>query len=74
MTTIFNYDSPAEVDASFLKALKTLFKNRRISITVNAEIDETEYLLSDEKTANFLRNSLKQVENGELIEVKMSGS
>jgi hypothetical protein len=51
----------SELDNNFVKALKTLFKNRNLTLTIEAdEVDTTEYLLSNSVNKERL---LKSVEN-----------
>ena len=57
MYTTFHLDTTSELNTDFLKAIKTLFKNQRISVTVEAEMDETEYLMSSEANRLFLEKS-----------------
>jgi hypothetical protein len=42
-----------KIDNQFLEAIKTLFKNKRIKVTIEDEIDETEYLLKMNQIRNF---------------------
>lgn len=72
MYTTFHYNTPSELNADFLKAIKTLFKNQRITVTVEAEMDTTEYLLRNEANRNFLEKSIKQMENGDVIKVNIN--
>jgi hypothetical protein len=58
-----------ELDNNFLKGLKSLFRNKNVSIIVEEEQDETEYLLASEANRKMLEQSLKNVEEGKLIEV-----
>jgi len=60
-----------ELTTDFLKAIKSMYKGKTISITVEAEMDETEYLLASEPNRNMLHESLKQAEKGELITVNI---
>lgn len=53
-----------KIDNQFLEAIKTLFKNKRIKVTIEDEIDETEYLLNNESNKEFLLRSIKQAETG----------
>jgi hypothetical protein len=70
MYTTFHLDTTSELNTDFLKAIKTLFKNQRISVTVEAEMDETEYLMSNEANRLFLEKSMNQIKNGEIVKVK----
>ena len=70
MYTTFHLDTTSELNADFLKAIKTLFKNQRISVTVEAEMDETEFLMSNEANKNVILESIKQAERGEVIKVR----
>lgn len=66
MTTTFEIDV-SEIDASFVKAIKSLFKNRRIKVTVESDIDETDYLLGHQPSYEQLRKSLTDVANGDIV-------
>lgn len=68
MTTTYRL-SANELTTKFLNGLKTLYKGKNISITVEEELDETEYLLQSETNRKILLESIKQAENGELIPV-----
>ena len=68
MTTTYHL-SANDLTTDFLKSLRTLYKGKTISITVEAEMDETEYLLASEANRNMLEESLKNVKEGKLIEV-----
>ena len=69
MSTTFHLDTTSELNTDFLNAIKTLFKNQRISVTVEAEMDETEYLMSSEANRLFLEKSMNQIKNGEIVKV-----
>jgi hypothetical protein len=71
MYTTFHLDTTSELNADFLKAIKTLFKNQRISVTVEAEMDTTDYLMSSEANRNFLEKSIKQMENDDIVKVNI---
>ncbi len=68
MTTTFELHAD-ELDSNFVKALKTLFKNRNLKITVDADMDTTEYLLSNPANREHLLRSIEQAERGEVIHV-----
>ena len=68
--------SARELDDAFLASLKALYKDRTITITVrdedNDDMDETEYLLSNEANREFLLEAVERVRNREgLIEVSL---
>jgi hypothetical protein len=71
MSTTFHLDTTSELNADFLKAVKTLFKNQRISVTIEAEVDTTEYLMSNEANRKSILESIAQAERGELIKVRL---
>ncbi len=60
-----------ELDESFLKALKTMFKKKYISIVVEEDMDETEYLLSSPANRRMLERNLKNAEAGNVKEVNL---
>jgi 16S rRNA A1518/A1519 N6-dimethyltransferase RsmA/KsgA/DIM1 with predicted DNA glycosylase/AP lyase activity len=47
-----------ELDENFLKTLKKIFGNKNLSITVEEELDETEYLLSTPENRHMLEESI----------------
>jgi hypothetical protein len=47
-----------ELDENFLKTLKKLFGNKNLSITVEEEPDETEYLLSTPENRQMLEEAI----------------
>jgi len=59
--------SANELDDEFIKAIRKMFKSKRISIIVEEDKDETNYLLKNEANRKMLLNSKKQVEKGQLI-------
>ncbi len=68
MTTTYHLHAN-DLSEDFLISLKSLYKGKTISITVETEMDETEYLLSNETNRMMLHESIKQLEKGELIKV-----
>ena len=60
-----------ELDDNFLKGIKKIFKSKRISITVEEDLDETDYLLSNPSNKKILEKSLKNAEAGRLTEVNI---
>ena len=53
-----------QLDIKFLNSLKALFKDKTISIIVEEEMDETEYLLASEANRKMLLNRIKDVQEG----------
>ncbi len=70
MYTAFHVNAN-ELNENFLNGLKMIFKSKRISIIIEEEQDETEYLLSNPANRKILEKSLKNVEAGKLIEVNI---
>ena len=68
MYTAFHVKA-SELDESFLKALRMIFKSKNISIIIEEEQDETEYLLSSPANRKALEKSLKNAQKGKLVEV-----
>jgi antitoxin YefM len=58
------YLNSNELNEDVIKAIKTLFRNRKIAITVSVEEDETEYLLKSENNKKRLLKSLDNVKKG----------
>lgn len=58
--------SANDLTADFLKSLRTLYKGKTISITVEAEMDETEYLLASPANRKHLEEALKSKEGFEV--------
>lgn len=58
-----------ELDETFLKTLKKMFKNKRISISVEEEMDETDYLLATEANRKHLMDSLAEAKAGKTVKV-----
>lgn len=63
MYTSFHLNAD-ELNEDFFKKFKVMFKSKRISITVEEEMDETEYLLSTEANRKHLEEALKNVKAG----------
>ena len=59
-----------ELDENFYQQLKAQFKNKKLSITVAEEMDETEYLLSSPANAERLLKSIENINKKKgLVEV-----
>ncbi len=66
MTTTFEIDV-SEIDASFVRAIKNLFKNRRIKVTIESAIDETDYSVGHQPSREQLYKSLLEVSNNDIV-------
>ena len=70
MYTTYHLDSPADINADILDAIKSTFKERPIVLTVEEELDATAYLMSTAANKAMLDKSIAQAKNNEFIEVK----
>jgi major membrane immunogen (membrane-anchored lipoprotein) len=61
MNTTFHLNSN-ELDEKFLKAVKTMFKGKKISIVIEDYQDETEYLTTSDANRQILEKRIKDVE------------
>ena len=48
----------SEIDLGLIKAIKSLFKDKEVTITVSTELDETEYLTSNPANEKHLLDNL----------------
>jgi len=55
------------LNPDFIEALKKMFSGKNITLTVDVDIDETEYLLQTQANRDMLMKSIKQAEEGNLI-------
>lgn len=70
MTTTFHVEA-SELDSSFLKKIQSLFEDKKLIITVEEEMDTTEYLLSSETNGERLKQSIQEAKDGKLISVSI---
>ena len=59
-----------ELNEDFLKSVKALFKTKRISIFVEEEMDETDYLLSTEANRKHLEAAIKSNDGYEFSSIE----
>lgn len=62
MNTIFQINSD-DLDNRFIESIKTLFKNKKLIISVTEEIDETTYLLQAENNAKRVFEALEDLKS-----------
>ena len=60
------------LDADFLASLKTLYKNRTLTITVEPELDETDRILANPVMKATLDAALASSSTEHLLEVPMT--
>ncbi len=56
-----------ELDEQFLNAVKSQYKNKKLSITITEALDETDYLLGNPINADRLLNSVNNIRNGKSL-------
>ena len=61
METIFRFNTAADLNEQFLSALKTLFQDNEIEISVRTYSDETDYLLENDLNQDFLNNAVSDL-------------
>ena len=61
----------SELDENFIKGVKALFKSKRILISVEEEMDETDYLNSTEANRKHLKLSIDNVKKGKTTKVDL---
>jgi len=64
MTTIYKLNSK-ELSVDLIKSIQQTFKDKEIEIIVTDQIDETEYLLSNEANKKHLYKSIEEIEKGQ---------
>jgi hypothetical protein len=71
MYTTYHFQSAKEITNDFLDAIKVAFKGKAIVITVEEEMDETAFLMSNPTNKSLLLISIAQDKNGESITVQI---
>ncbi len=69
MYATYHFKSAAEINSDIVEAIKAAFKGKPIVITVEEEMNETAWLLSDPGNAAMLRHSIEQDRNGASVAV-----
>ncbi|TAE35502.1 MAG: hypothetical protein EAY66_08660 [Sphingobacteriales bacterium] len=63
--------SKHELNADFIEAIKKTFKTEKVLIQIDEVMDETEYLLSTPANSDFIKKSIQQIKNGEVIKLEI---
>ena len=71
MYSTYRFNSAANINGDILDAIKNTFKEKPIVITVEEELDATDYLMSTPANRAMLKKSLEEAKKGTFIEVKM---
>ncbi len=70
MTTTIELNAN-ELNINLLKSLKTMFKDRVITLTIDSKMDETDYLNKSEANRLVLEKSIAQLRNGRIKTVSI---
>ena len=70
MTTTIELNAN-ELNINLLEALKSMFQGQRIKLTVDVEMDETDYLNKSEANRLALEKSIAQLRSGRLKTVSI---
>ena len=70
MTTVIQMNA-AEMDGSFVEAVKSLFKDRTITISIEATDDLTETLNKHVSTREQLTEAMNASRNGQVVAVEL---
>ncbi len=72
MYTTYHYNSAVDINDDLLKSIKAAFKGKPIVITVEEEMDETAFLLSDVANKTMLHKSISQDKNGASVSLTIT--
>jgi len=70
MTTTYHLSSE-ELNDDFLQKLKQTFGKKKLFITIEEDEDDTFFLLSTKENRDKFKQSLKELNKGEVVEVSM---
>jgi hypothetical protein len=63
MTSTYHI-SEKELTVEFLKNIKTLFKNKKLTVSISEEIDATDYLLASDANKKHLQKASTDLQKG----------
>lgn len=72
MYTTYHLNSAEDINSDILNAIKSTFKERPIVLTVEEELDATDYLMSTNANKVMLKKSIEQAQKGEFVEVNIN--
>jgi hypothetical protein len=67
MYTTYHFKSAADITVDVLNAIKTAFQEKPIVVTIEEEIDETAFLMTNPANKSMLLKSIAQDKNGEMV-------
>ncbi len=70
MTTTYHI-STEELNDEFLQKLKNTFGKKQLLITIEENDDDTFYLLSSKENRDKFKQSIKELENGNIVAVSL---
>lgn len=71
MYTTYHFQSAKEISFEFLDAIKVAFQSKPIMITVEEEVDENAYLMSNPANKAMILQSIAQDKTGETLCVQI---
>lgn len=72
MYTTYHLNSAEDINSDILNAIKSTFKERPMVLTVEEELDATDYLMSTNANKVMLKKSIEQAQKGEFVEVNIN--
>ena len=70
MITPFHLNAK-ELNDDFVQAIKHLFKNQALKVTVESEMDETDFLNAVKANSDMVKKSISEFEMGDLVTVNL---
>lgn len=67
MYTTYHFKSAADINMDILNAIKIVFKEKPIILTIEEEMDETAFLMGNPDNKAMLLESIAQDKNGDAV-------